>query len=261
MDASKLFQVLSSKDLSIFSADEFDKFRFQGFDPNKIAETLLKIKKEKNVPQDVFERDVVVMVGVAVLKGSVTENNLRRISDEGRQSIMDLQKKYNIVHGGGQGQAATVITYPRVAATFPDVAIRMISLVGARDYPGQPMQSVGLPTFMKQQVFASVIPRQMSGSVQAFLLKAVLCYSVDQTIAIGRIDSPDIVKLLATQGPFVKLAHQSPVAKEDARIALFKSLDWSGAYKMIAQVIAKYQVFDKDYSPPSEEAFNEGVKL
>nr|QYF49534.1 MAG: coat protein [Inner Mongolia phenui-like virus 2] len=261
MDADKLFQVLSSKDLSIFSADEFDKFRFQGFDPNKIAETLLKIKKEKNVPQDIFERDVVVMVGIAVLKGSVTENNLKRISEEGRQSITDLQKKYGIVHGGGQGQAASVITYPRVAATFPDVAIRMIALVGARDYPGQPMQSVKLPAFMKQQVFASVIPRQMNSAVQTYLLKAVLCYSVDQTIAIGRVSSPDIPKLLATQGPFVKLAHQSPVAKEEARVELFKSLDWTGVYKMISGVIAKYQSYDKDYTPPSEDAFNEGVKI
>jgi hypothetical protein len=253
-DVETVLQLISQKDVLTLKAEEFDIFQYQGFDPLQIAAELFKVKRDKSISEDEFIKDVCTMTAIGMIKGSVNDNNINKMSEDGKKGVLDLNKKYGIKLGGGRGQGAKVITYPRVMATFPDLAVRMTKVLGGKPFRGGPLMSVRLPDFMQIQVFPSIIPRHLNDKVKKFLLTAALCYSIDQTVQISQIQQPDLKQLTSVQGNYVNIGHNSPVPVSNVRVATIQSLTIPAEYDNIKAVVEEFRAkVDSSIEIPSRE--------
>jgi hypothetical protein len=248
----RILTLLSKKDITTLKSEDFDKFQYQGFDPFKIVQSLLEVKNQKNLSDADFENDVITMIAIGLIKGNVNSNNEKKMSDEGQSSLKDLKIRYAIRHGGGKGQPGKVITYPRVMATFPDVAVRMAIKLGPKDFPGGPFNSMRLPIYMRVQIFPAVIPKNLDPIAKEFLLLASLCYGVDQTVALRKLNVTDVKPIVSSQRSFIELSHRSPVATDESRITLFKELNGPQNYGKISSVLHDYARIFPEYTIPSE---------
>lgn len=259
-DIDKLLGLISKGDIETLKSEEFDQFQYQGFDPMKIVQSLLKTKTEESIGDEQFKTEVYQMVAIGIIKGSVNDHNLAKMSDVGKTTIDSLLKKYKIQKGGGKGKSSSVITFPRIMATFPDVAVRMTQVIGAKEFSGGPMLSSRLPSCMKVQVFPSVIPRHLEANVKRMLLMANLCYTIDQSTQISQLKDPDLKKIAAVQENFTAIGHQSPVPDSATRITVFKSLKIEENYDLIQSVLKDYvEKIDPTYKIPSESVFRQYI--
>jgi len=240
-DVERIITLISTKDIAQLRAEDFDKFQYQGFDPYKIVAALAKIKADKNISNETFQDDVMQMVAIGMIKGSITEKNITKMSEEGQSSVNGLMTKYGMKKGGGKNQPSNVITFPRVMATFPDVCVKMISVLGGKEFRGGPFLSTRLPAFMQVQVFPAIVPKGLKQRSKTFLLTAALCYSVDQTVQIAEMKNPDVKAICATQSNFIQVGHNSPVAIDATRVTVFKSLSFANNYSRIKSVLDDYK--------------------
>lgn len=255
-DIERVLTLISESDVNSFKAEDFDQFQYQGFDPKKIAESLLKVKKEKSVADSDFKKDVVSMVAIGMIKGSVNPRNKAKMSPEGQTDLDRLGSTYGIKEGGGRGQASGIVTYPRVMATFPDIAIRLTKIIGGKEFRGGPLLSTRLPSYMQVQVFPSILPRDLDAVVRKMLLTASLCYSIDQTIQISEMKDPDLKVVASTQSNFVQVGHTSPVPSDKVRKDIFKSLSIHESYDSIRSVLETYKnLVDPSFLISSQSEF------
>lgn len=255
-----LIQLVNSGDIEALKAEEFEQFQYQGFDPYKIVESLIKAKLAKSVTNDDFLKDLFTMVAVGLIKGNVNDHNIKKMSEKGQADLRAIISKYEIRKGGGQGLASGIITFPRTMATFPDVAVRMTSVVGGKEFRGGPMGSSRLPSYMQVQVFPAIIPKDLNGDIKKALLAASLSYSIDQTIQISRLQNPDVSAIAASQSNFVNINHNSPVPKHEVRQKVFKSLPLVKDYQLILAVLSDYKLkIDTSITIPSLSEFQMAV--
>jgi len=240
-EISRILDLINRHDIEALKAETFDQFQYQGFNPIKIIESLAKVKSQQNVSDTQFKDDVCSMVAIGMIKGSVNSHNLTKMSEEGKKQLTDLNTKYQIQMGGGRGLPASQITYPRVMAAFPQIAVRMVAVVGPKEFSGGPMLSGRLPDCMKIQVFPPVVPRELNADVKKMLLCASLCYSIDQTVQINAMSEFDEKVIASTQGNFIQVGHMSPVPDDDTRKNVFGSLNLGDEYEKIAAVLRTYQ--------------------
>lgn len=255
-DLELLIQTINSGDIESLKAEEFDQFQYQGFDPLKIVESLYKSKKENNIADDNFKKDVYTMVAIGMIKGSITNKNIIKMSEAGQKGVVELETRYDIKREGGKGQPSHVITYPRVMATFPDIAVRMVSVIGAKEFRGGPMESTRLPSYLQVQVFPAVIPRSLGENAKRALLTASLCYTIDQSIQISQLVNPDLKSLAQTQLNFTNVGHASPVPFPDVRKRVFSKLPLSSDWSKIESVLKDYKAkVDPSFEIPSKLEF------
>jgi len=243
-DVDRVLQLINAKDIETLKAEEFDQFQYQGFDPIRLLAALVKMKVSKSIDDKVFVDDVMKMVAIGLIKGSVNTHNLTKMTDDGQKSLKELMGKYDIKMGGAgtKGQMASeTLTFPRIMAAFPHIAVKMTKVLGGKDYRGGPLHSYTLPAVMKVSVFPAVIPRKMDEKVKAFLLTASLAYSMDQSVQISRLDKPDLKSLASTQSNFINIGHNSPVPDNDTRRQTFNQLGLPDKYLMIESVVKNYQ--------------------
>jgi hypothetical protein len=256
-DIERIIQLVNSGDVESLKAQEFEQFQYQGFDPFKIVAALLRVKTSKSIDDDVFKRNVFTMVAVGMIKGSVNDRNINKMSDAGKTDLKDLISKYGIRMGGGKGQPSGIITFPRVMATFPDIAIRLVSVIGAKEFRGGPMMSTRLPAYMQVQVFPAIVPKNIDADVKRMLLTASLCYSIDQSVQISEMKSPDLVQLSGDQANFVNVGNNSPVPSDEVRTSVFNSLSIKDSYHMIVSVLNDYkQKIDPSFTILTKQQFD-----
>jgi hypothetical protein len=261
-DIEKIIQLINEGDVEALKAQEFEQFQYQGFDPLQIANALHKVKVAKSVSDDDFRKDVYTMVAIGIIKGSVNDRNIKKISETGQTELSALITKYGIRMGGGKGQQASVITFPRVMATFPDIAVRLVAVIGAKEFRGGPFRSSRLPEFMKIQVFPAIIPKDTHLDVKRMLLMASLCYSVDQSIQISQIQKPDIEDLTAKQLNYTNIGFNSPVPADDIRRRVFDKLGILEEYPKVIEVLTDYkQKIDPTFIILNTTQFTERYKL
>ncbi|QMP81965.1 nucleocapsid protein [Grapevine associated cogu-like virus 4] len=243
-DIEKVIQLVNSGDVETLKAEEFEQFQYQGFDPYKIVESLIRVKDDKTIANDAFTKDIYSMVAIGMIKGSVNSRNINKMSELGKTQVTELNAKYGIKEGGGKGQSSSVITYPRMMATFPDIAIRLVKVIGPKEFRGGPLLSTRLPSYMQVQVFPAIIPKDIGLSAKKMLLTASLCYSIDQSVQISQIvitKDDDLKPLAANQMNFTQVGHNSPVPAPEVRKAVFNKLSVKADYGMIFAVLQDYQ--------------------
>jgi hypothetical protein len=243
-DIEKIIQLINSGDVETLKSEEFEQFQYQGFDPYKIVETLLKVQTDKSISNENLMKDVFSMVAVGMIKGSITKKNKDKMSEAGKAQITELSAKYGIKEGGGRGQPSHVITFPRMMATFPDISIRLVKVIGPKEFRGGPMNSSRLPSYMQVQVFPAIIPKDIGLGAKKMLMTASLCYSVDQSVQISQItiaDDSHLKKIANDQIKFTQVGHTSPVPSADVRKTVFGKLSIKEDYPAIVSVLQDYK--------------------
>jgi hypothetical protein len=241
VDIERIIALINKGDVEALKAEDYDQFQYQGFNPIKIVQALYKVKKDKSINDSDFVHDVFRMVAIGMIKGSVNDHNITKMSDEGKSQLTSLIAEYGIKKGGGRGESSSVITFPRVMATFPDIAVRMAKVIGAKEFSGGPMLSTRLPYYLQVQVFPAVIPRHLDKDAKKMLLTASLCYTIDQSTQISNLKDPDLKALASTQSNFTMVGHNSPVPSSEVRMSVFNKLSLSADYDKISSVLQDYK--------------------
>jgi hypothetical protein len=235
---------------------KFDKFEFQGFTPEKTVASLISTKLKMNLVDDAFHDDIITMVGIGIMKGNVTTKSKNRMSPEGKAEFEVLEKRYGIAEKA-MGKASTVITIPRMVSAYAGLAVRMVSKLGPKKYPGKSFKSEFLPPPLQLSCFPSVIPKSLNKEIKEFLMIAALGYSMDLTITVKRIeDQNEITKQISEQRRFVDLAHNSSIPVENSRISLTEEIEIAKNYPLLLKTVQQYKLFVPDYKIPTQDQFN-----
>jgi len=261
-DIDRILDLINTKDIETLKKEDYDQFQYQGFDPYRLLQSLIEKKEGQSITDESFSDDICKMVAIGLIKGNVNEHNRKKMTDIGQKDLAELMKKYGIKEGGGKSQPAEVITFPRVMATFPDVAVRFTKVLGGKEFRGGPFQSFLLPGVMQVQVFPSVIPTDLEKPVKIFLMTASLCYSLDQSIQISRLENPDLKSLARDQNDYVNLSHNSPLPKSATRKQTFNQLGLPGEFNNIAKVVTKYkELVDDSFTIITEKEYKQALAV
>jgi len=245
----------------------FAIFEFQGFDPDAIIRKLLVLKNHYGFSDDDLKQDIMYMIAANIYMGNLSGKAMGRRSQDGRDMIDDLVSRYQVKVGTtSTGLASDIITFPRVAGTFPVLSCRMATKLPTKDMVGQPFMSVPVPRFMRMGAFASFCGPTMRERTRVFLLKAVAAYSCDQSIVfeLGRLKKLkkkgdelkiDAALIGAEQWPFIWVASESKVPDLEMRKKAIVEFNVSGLYGTLKPVIENYNIIMKDTTgiPTKEE--------
>lgn len=264
-DISSLVTKLRRWAINIIDWSQFDKFEFQGFNPETTVASFISASKKMKLADGVLEKDIITLVGIGIMKGNITPKNKKRMSEEGVKAFDELAARYGI-SSSPKAKSASTITIPRTVAAYAGLAVRMVVKMGPKKYPGKSFNSSFLPSFVQLSCFPSVVPANLPENVKEFLLVCNLCYSMDLTITVqGLKDMKEIEKLIDDQRKFVDLAHASAIPSESSRRGLMFELKVETFYKQLAEVASHYKLFKTDYAIPSlsdfSSAFVEQYKL
>jgi hypothetical protein len=239
---------------------QFDKYEFQGFNPETTVASFISLSKKMNLADGILEKDIITLVGIGIMKGNVTVRNKKRMSEEGIKAFDELVARYGIEHSAKE-KSATTITIPRTVAAYAGLAVRMVDKMGPKKYPGKSFRSTELPAFMQITCFPSIIPSNLPPKISEFLLIGNLCYSMDLTITVKNIsDVKEIEKLIDEQRKFVDLAYASSIPTLKSRQGLVTELKLDTFYKQITEAVNYYKLFKTDYVLPSLPEFTAGVQ-
>jgi hypothetical protein len=261
-NVDRILTLLNDEDISKLKKEDYDIFQYQGFDPYRLVEALIEVKDKKSINDGDFMKDIQQMVAIGLIKGNVNGHNITKLSPDGKKGIEDIMKKYGILMGSGKSQPAGTITFPRIMAAFADIAVRMVPIVGGKEFRGGPFRSFLLPEPMMVQVFPAVIPLDLDKKVKVFLLTACLCYSVDQTVTIKRLDKFDVKVLAAEQFKYVNLGHTSTLPRPAVRKQCFNQMGLPAKYSMIKTVVDLYkEQVDDQIDIPSENEYKQALAI
>lgn len=243
----------------LIDQDVIDAFSYSGFNPDAILRALLGKKKAGSVADEEFKKDIATMVLISIMKGSVTEKNLTKMSDGGKKRYTDLESRYGLVKGGAKGKPADIITISRIAATFPGLVLQVVSKFPstARVFTG-PFKTNRLPSYMRHQALAACIPQSLADDTKYFLLDLVTAFSVDQTKTISKTKTAN-VDLFEAQKAFTTTAHGGAYPPEKVRKAIFRSLPWSQDYAKIKEVSDSVKKIVTDLSQVNLDVFNSAI--
>lgn len=197
-------------------------FAYQGFSVDLVLNHLYEIKIKKSIPDHVFKSDLKTLLVATIIMGNVNNNNMRKITDNGKKSIEELMIKYEIKKGSLADQKKAV-TLPRLAASFPIQISKFQLLCPEKNYNNE-LDASCLPKCFKISVFPSIIPKHLRSELQHAMLVISNAYSTEQSLAIGKIK--DISAVYKKQWEFTNIGFNSPVPKDKERLDYFKTLEF-----------------------------------
>lgn len=234
-----LWSDIEGMDVTILSPDVVKAFEYQGFNPEAVLRTMAKHKKANNINDRNFLLDVMTLCSIAIIKGSITKENLTKMSDAGKMRYDELEKRYGITRGGGKAKPAEVVTVARIAAAFPGIVIRLLqeNKVPGRKFVAD-LGTHNLPSAMRHQAFAAVIPHDLDDDCKKFLLDLTVCFSVDQTKVISKTKD-SLLSMIDRQKQFTDVSHNSVFPSDSNRKQIFKKFNWKKMYPDMLSVATK----------------------
>jgi len=258
---------ISQLDISIFAI-----FEFQGFDPDAIIRKLLILKEHYKLSDDELKEDIMYMIAANIYMGNLSGKAMGRRSQDGRDMLDDLTSRYKIQVGTtGTGKSSDIITFPRVAGSFPIVSCRMASRLPTKTMVGQAFKSEKVPKFMRMSAFASFCKAGLQERSRLFLLKSVAAYSCDQSIIfeIGRRKAKkktgdelkvDPLGIGAEQWPFIWNAAESKVPNLVQAKKMMIEFNVTGLYDDLKPVVENYNIIMNDpTSIPTKAEFEADI--
>jgi hypothetical protein len=235
-EMSAMWKQIDALDVTLISDEVIASFQYQGFNPDAILKSLLSSKKKNGINNKQFLSDVSTLCAITIIKGSITDTNLKKMSEQGRIKYGELETRYGISRGGGRNRPAEVITVARIAATFPG---KIIELLQSGKIPGRvfvsDLQTHKLPSALRHQALAACIPQTLKERSKNFLLDLVTAFSVDQTRVISK-DKSDIAAQIDRQHQFTLTSHSGPYPSEDVRKKIFTKFNWQSHFDLITPV-------------------------
>jgi hypothetical protein len=254
-----MWNLIDQYDVTVLSADVIEAFKYQGFNPDMILKSLMKSKKVARISNDEFLNDVTTMCALAVIKGSVTDKNIKKMSDKGKAQYDILEKRYNITRGGGRGKPAEVVTVARIAAAFPGKVIQLLQTqqVPGRDFVGE-FHTHKLPGVLKHQALAACIPKDFAERSKQFLLDLVTVFSVDQTKTISKTKD-STADLVERQRQFTNVSHGGLYPPENQRKMIIRMFNWNELFSQINPVATHVKGKWNDFTLVTQQQFMEDI--
>jgi len=232
---------------TLVSQDVLDAFKYIGFDPDVVIKEVLFRGKEAKRTSEEIKKDIVDMVTIAIIKGSVTEKNLQKTSDAGKVMYKKLQDIYKIATGGAKGKDSAHLTVARVAAAVPGIIIHVLIKRPefSKTFVG-PFSSKTLPAYLRHQAAAACIPESTSEKLKDYILGLITAFTADQTKVLAK--SKDSAKeLFDTQLNYVQKTFSVKHPSEDNRKKIFKNFSLSSDYEKLSIVAAKIKKIKSDF--------------
>jgi hypothetical protein len=233
--------------MSLVSEDVTDAFKYVGFDPDTIIRELLFRGRKAGKDAEDIKRDMVSIVTVAIIKGSVTDNNLKKTSDAGKVMYKGMQDTYGLVTGGARGKDSTHLSVARVAAAVPGVVTQvLIKRPGfAKTFVG-PFGSKSLPPYLRHQSAAACIPEKTPEKLKEYLLGLITAFTADQSKVLSKgKEGPE--ELFDKQLNFVMTTHNSKHPSEGQRINIFNNFSLSNDYDRMNMVAIRIKKVKPDF--------------
>jgi hypothetical protein len=227
----------------------FSIFDFVGFDPFAIIAVIKIICDHYKDPETVMLSDIKFCIAACLYMGNIQAKAISKRAAEGRAKIEYLAKKYNMMMGStGSGMSGETVTFPRVAASFPVLAIKMASRLSPKAVNLE-FQSGLVPGFMRLSPFASLCSPLMKTELRTFLMEACNAHGSDMAIAYekGRQKKAkkeikyDVIQLAGDQWAFIDVASASPVPSEDSKKSLLTKLNVLNEYDNLSKVVQNYR--------------------
>jgi hypothetical protein len=242
--------------LDIEDLEEIVKtFEYQGFNPDAILKSMIKRMKIAKLTKPQFLKDVSILCALAIIKGSITDRNITKMSDKGKMTYEDLEKRYGISRGGGKGKAAEVVTVARIAAAFPGTVLRLIQegKVPSRTFVSD-FRTHKLPGVLRHQALAACTPKDLPERSRNFVLGIVTAFSVDQSKVISNSKS-DVSTLVDRQQQFTLTAHNGIYPPDKIRTTIFKAFKWSTLFVDILPIANHIKSKWSDFDVVTKEEF------
>jgi len=233
---------------SLVHTDVVSAFQYIGFNPDVIMrEVLFRGKKAGKKPAAIMG-DMVDMVTIAVIKGSVTTDNLKKLSDAGKVMYKRLQDVYGLETGGAKGKDSTHLTVARVAAAVPGMVIQVLvkRTEFAKTFVG-PFGSKTLPAYLRHQAAAACLPGSLSPKLRDYLIGLITAFTADQTKALSKNKKDSAEELFDNQLNFVTTTNASTYPSEKQREAIFKSFSLSNDFPKLSDVAGKIKKVKTDF--------------
>jgi len=245
---------LESLDPTTLISDEVtDAFKYVGFDPDVVLREILHRGQKKGKSGSVIQKDLIDMVTIAIIKGSVTEKNLKKTSDAGKVFYKKLQDDYSISTGGAKGKDSTHVTVARVAAAVPGVVTQILVKKPefSKTFVG-PFGSKSLPPYLRHQAAAACIPELLSEKLKDYLLGLITAFTADQSKTLsGTKEKPE--DLYDMQLNFVMTTHNSKHPSEDLRKAIFQSFSLSNDFDKLNATATRIKKIKTDFQALTQQ--------
>lgn len=266
-DVVKSVEKLEGDDIGPMAFSIFD---FVGFDPFSIIAVIKIICDHYKDSEDVMMSDIRFSIAACLYMGNIQDKALTKRAAEGRAKIDYLSAKYNMVTGStGSGMSGETVTFPRVAASFPVLSIKMAHKISPKAVNLE-FLSGSIPGYMRLSPFASLCSPLMKTELRVFLMEACNAHGSDMSIAYekGRLKKAkkeikyDAVQLATDQWSFVEVASSSPVPAEDSKKSLLSKLNIMKDYDDIEKVVRNYRAIlgkkkIEDVSMPEKKLLEE----
>lgn len=230
-EVDAFWKELDALDFKTLIDDQIIKdFQYVGFDPNRILKAIIALGRKAGRTNQQIKTDIASMCTIALIKGSVTDNNLKKMSDEGQRTYQRFETTYELKRGGSKGLSPEVITVARVAASFPGAIMQILITrpTLAKKFVG-PFGSRFLPTYLQHQSAAACIPASLDFKVKNFILGLITAYTADQSKVISKTkDTP--LEIFDRQIDFINQTHGANFPTENVRKTIFANFalvaDW-----------------------------------
>lgn len=196
-------------------------FEYQGLNVLALANQIMRRAKAANV--DDAKKDIVSMILLFLCRGNNVDKMVSRTTDKGKARIMSFKTIYGLVNNVGRG-GNTVLTLSRVAAVFPLITIRLLSMSDL-NIPRAvllPTTDFGekFPKTMQTVIAAALFPRSALGKD---LMRALLLYLIEENKLLGQDKTGDDAMILAKIIPYARASHVSSIFPVGKRNQVCKS--------------------------------------
>lgn len=243
----------------------FSIFDYVGFDPEMVPKVLRAYQKFYKTSDDDLLSDIRFSLAAVLYMGNLQTKSMTRRALEGRTKIEYLVRKYNIRTGTtNAGLPAEVLTFPRIAAAFPVLAVRMANVL--------PPTAVSIlfkgrlvPACMRLTPFASLCASGMGEKLQSFLLRVCNAHASDMALAYERgrckkakVDFKPQPKVVAEdQWAFMEVAAASTVPSDAQRKELLQELNLAQYYVNLKEVYTNYMAVTQDLDAEKVETMSQ----
>jgi len=244
---------------NLLDAQVLADFQYVGFDANEIMRSIIQAGTAAKRKRDVILSDIAKMCTIAVVKGSITDRNLKKMSDAGKKTYSELEALYNLKKGGSKGVDPKVVTIARVGAAFPGSIMKILMKRPdlAKKFAG-PFGTKILPPYLRHQSAAACIPDSLSDDVKTFLLGLITAYTSDQSKVISKSkDSPS--DIFDNQENFVTSTNSSSYPSEQVRKSLFQTWTLVADFEKLQTVAAQIVKVNKSFEIISKETLQTAI--
>lgn len=252
-------EAMSGNDL--LNTQVIQDFQYVGFDPNTILRSIIQRGRAAKRSGTLIKSDIAQMCTIAIIKGSITETNLKKMSDAGKKSYGEIEALYGLKRGGSKGVDPEVITVARVGAAFPGSMMKILLKRPdlAKVFSG-PFGSKVLPSYLRHQSAAACIPETMEVKSKTFLLGLIIAYTSDQSKVISKTKKLPS-EIFEDQESFITQTHSSNYPTLEVRKSIFKSWSLIADFDKLKAVGDNILKIVKDFEPVSKEDLQSAIAL